>query len=104
MCIKGPTLMSGYLGKSPEECFDAEGFYCTGDGGWVDEQGRFFWEGRLTDMIKTGGLNVYSQEVEHVLLTHPAVRVRAVGGPDTAVTVWQRCGGRLPDHQRRCVR
>jgi len=83
LCVKGPTLMSGYLGKSPEECFDAEGFYCTGDGGRVDEEGRFFWEGRLTDMIKTGGANVSPIEVDDVIANYPGVkRTQTVGVPD----------------------
>ncbi|MDE8653505.1 class I adenylate-forming enzyme family protein [Novosphingobium album (ex Liu et al. 2023)] len=83
MCIKGPTLMSGYLGKAPEECFDAEGYYCSGDGGYVDAQGRFFWEGRLTDMIKTGGANVAPIEVDDVIARIPGVkRTQTVGVPD----------------------
>lgn len=83
MCIKGPTLMSGYLGKAPEECFDEEGYYRTGDGGRVDEQGRFFWEGRLTDMIKTGGANVAPEEVDAAIATFPGVkRSQTVGVPD----------------------
>ena len=44
-CIKGPTLMSGYLGKAPEECFDAEGYYHTGDGGYLDEAGALLLVG-----------------------------------------------------------
>lgn len=83
MCIKGPTLMTGYLGKAPEECFDAEGFYCTGDGGRLDEEGRFFWEGRLTDMIKTGGANVSPLEVDDAIARFPGVkRTQTVGVPD----------------------
>lgn len=83
MCIKGPTLMSGYLGKAPEECFDAEGFFCTGDGGHVDEHGRFFWDGRLTDMIKTGGANVAPVEVDDVIARIRGVkRTQTVGVPD----------------------
>ncbi|GAA0304040.1 long-chain fatty acid--CoA ligase [Sphingomonas oligophenolica] len=83
MCIKGPTLMRGYLGKAPEECFDAEGFYCTGDGGRVDAEGRFFWEGRLTDMIKTGGANVAPEEVDSIIANYPGVkRSQTVGVPD----------------------
>ncbi|KPH61658.1 class I adenylate-forming enzyme family protein [Novosphingobium sp. ST904] len=83
MCIKGPTLMSGYLGKAPEECFDAEGFFCTGDAGRVDEAGRFFWEGRLTEMIKTGGANVAPIEVDEVIARIPGVkRTQTVGVPD----------------------
>ncbi|WP_395395124.1 class I adenylate-forming enzyme family protein [Novosphingobium sp. BL-8A] len=83
MCIKGPTLMSGYLGKAPEECFDAEGFFCTGDAGRVDEAGRFFWEGRMTEMIKTGGANVAPIEVDEVIARIPGVkRTQTVGVPD----------------------
>ena len=83
MCITGPTLMSGYLGKAVSECFDAEGYYCTGDGGYIDELGRFFWEGRLTDMIKTGGANVSPDEVDAVIARYPGVkRTQTVGVPD----------------------
>lgn len=83
MCIKGPTLMSGYLGKALEECFDSEGFFCTGDGGYVDDLGRLFWEGRLTDMIKTGGANVSPEEVDALIARFPGIkRTQTVGVPD----------------------
>ena len=83
MCVKGPTLMSGYLGKAPELCFDTEGFYHSGDGGRVDAGGRFFWEGRLTDMIKTGGANVAPLEVDEAIQKVPGVkRSQTVGVPD----------------------
>jgi fatty-acyl-CoA synthase len=83
MCIKGPTLMQGYLGKRQEDCFDADGFYGTGDGGYVDEAGRFFWEGRLTDVIKTGGANVSPDEVDSAIAAFPGVkRTQTVGVPD----------------------
>jgi acyl-CoA synthetase (AMP-forming)/AMP-acid ligase II len=80
--VKGPTLMLGYIGKSVEETFDADGFFCTGDGGYVDEEGYLFWEGRLTDIIKTGGANVSPLEVDAVLATIPGVkRAQTVGVP-----------------------
>jgi fatty-acyl-CoA synthase len=83
LCIKGPTLMIGYLGKSPEECFDAEGYFRTGDAGHVDEQGRFFWKGRMTGMIKTGGANVSPEEVDEIIALFPGVgRSQTVGVPD----------------------
>jgi acyl-CoA synthetase (AMP-forming)/AMP-acid ligase II len=82
VAIKGPTLMVGYIGKPSEETFDEEGFFCTGDGGYVDERGYLFWEGRLTDMIKTGGANVAPLEVDAVLATMAGVkRVQTVGVP-----------------------
>ncbi len=82
VCIKGPTLMSGYIGKTSEECFDDEGFYRTGDGGYVDMEGRLFWEGRITAMIKTGGANVSPEEVDEVIAKFPGVkRTQTVGVP-----------------------
>lgn len=80
ICIKGPTLMLGYIGKTLEECFDDDGYYCTGDGGYVDQEGRLFWEGRLNDMIKTGGANVSPEEVDAVIARFPGVkRTQTVG-------------------------
>ncbi len=70
ICVKGPTLMLGYIGTPLDETLDAEGFFRTGDGGYLDEVGRLFWEGRLTDIIKTGGANVSPLEVDEVLAKH----------------------------------
>lgn len=82
VCIKGPTLMIGYLGKAPEDCFDDEGFYWTGDGGYTDATGHLFWEGRLNDIIKTGGANVSPEEVDTVIASFPGVkRTQTVGLP-----------------------
>jgi acyl-CoA synthetase (AMP-forming)/AMP-acid ligase II len=83
MAIKGPTLMLGYVGKTLEETFDEEGYFCTGDGGYVSEDGQLYWEGRLTDIIKTGGANVSPLEVDAVLVNVPGIkRVQTVGVPD----------------------
>lgn len=82
VCIKGPTLMKGYLGKSPEDTFDNEGFYRTGDGGYTDAEGHLFWEGRLNDIIKTGGANVSPEEVDTAIAALPGVkRTQTVGVP-----------------------
>jgi acyl-CoA synthetase (AMP-forming)/AMP-acid ligase II len=82
VAIKGPTLMLSYLGKPLEESFDEDGFFRTGDGGYVDECGYLFWEGRLTDMIKTGGANVSPVEVDAVLASYPGIkRAQTVGVP-----------------------
>jgi len=80
IAIKGPTLMQGYVGVPIDETLDAEGFFRTGDGGYVDEKGRLFWEGRLTDMIKTGGANVSPLEVDGVLATYPGVKIAKTVG------------------------
>ena len=82
IAIKGPTLMLGYLGKTIEDTFDGEGYFRTGDGGYVDEAGRLYWEGRLTEMIKTGGANVSPPEVDAAIATFPGVKLtQTVGVP-----------------------
>lgn len=67
IAVKGPTLMLGYLGTDPAETFDKDGFFYTGDGGFLDEQGRLQWEGRLSEIIKTGGANVSPVEIDAAL-------------------------------------
>jgi acyl-CoA synthetase (AMP-forming)/AMP-acid ligase II len=82
ICVKGPTLMLGYIGTPLDETLDAEGFFRTGDGGYLDDEGRLFWEGRLTDIIKTGGANVSPREVDEALAAYPGVKVtQTVGVP-----------------------
>ena len=82
MCVKGPTMMLGYLGIPLDETLDDQGFLRTGDGGWFDEQGRLHWEGRLNDIIKTGGANVSPVEIDTVMKSMPGVKaVQSVGVP-----------------------
>ena len=83
IAIKGPTLMLGYMGIPLDETLDEDGFFRTGDGGYLDAQGRLFWEGRLNDIIKTGGANVSPLEVNDVIRQCPGVKVvQTVGVPD----------------------
>lgn len=83
IAVKGPTLMLGYLGIPLDESLDDEGFLRTADGGYVDAKGRLFWEGRLNDIIKTGGANVSPLEIDEVIRAHPEVKVsQTVGVPD----------------------
>lgn len=80
--VKGPTLMLGYLGIPLDETLDGEGFFPTGDGGYLDDAGRLYWQGRLTEIIKTGGANVSPREVDEALMAHPGVKVaQTVGLP-----------------------
>ncbi len=82
ICIKGPTLMLGYIGIDTDAVFDAEGYFRTGDGGYVDDKGRLYWEGRLNDIIKTGGANVSPEEVDTAIAAYPGVkRSQTVGVP-----------------------
>ncbi|MFE7741251.1 class I adenylate-forming enzyme family protein [Nocardia sp. NPDC057455] len=82
ICVKGPTLMLGYLGTALDETLDFDGYFHTGDGGYLDDADRLYWEGRLTDIIKTGGANVSPLEVDEALIRFPGVKVaRTVGVP-----------------------
>ena len=86
----GEILVRGYLTpgyyRDPEKnraAFDAEGFLVTGDLGFVDDDGRLRFRGRIKEMVKTGGINVAPLEVEEVLLGHAAVeQAYVVGIPD----------------------
>lgn len=83
LAVKGATLMIGYTAVPLDETLDDEGFFPTGDGGYVDAEGRVFWEGRLNDIIKTGGANVSPVEVDAVLQQCPGVKiVKTIGVPD----------------------
>jgi fatty-acyl-CoA synthase len=63
--------------------FDANGYFITGDLGFLDQEGRLHFRGRIKEMIKTGGINVAPVEVEEILLKHPAVKLAFVTGvPD----------------------
>lgn len=84
ICARGPMVMQGYWNKE-EQTRDAirDGWMHTGDAGYMSDDGYLFLVDRIKDMIVTGGENVYSVEVEDVLLQHPAVSQCAViGVPD----------------------
>ena len=83
IAVKGPTLMLGYLGIPLDQSLDEDGFLRTGDGGYIDGKGRLYWEGRLNDIIKTGGANVSPLEIDAVIRECPGVKVsQTVGVPD----------------------
>lgn len=82
--IRGKCVMKGYW-KNPEmtEAALRGGWYHTGDMGYLDKEGYLFLVDRKSDMIVTGGENVYPREVEDVLYQHPAVAMAAVvSAPD----------------------
>ncbi|MCU1357168.1 MAG: AMP-dependent synthetase and ligase, partial [Acidimicrobiales bacterium] len=83
LVIKGPTLMLRYLGMTPAECLDEDGWFHTGDVGRYDTDGNLHWVGRRTEMIKTGGANVSPAEIEVQLRACAPVKVaRVLGLPD----------------------
>jgi O-succinylbenzoic acid--CoA ligase len=79
--LRGPMLLRAYRdGTVP---LDAEGWYSTGDAGTLDSDGRLRVDGRLDDLILSGGEKVWPSHVEAVLRLHPAVaEVRVGGRPD----------------------
>jgi acyl-CoA synthetase (AMP-forming)/AMP-acid ligase II len=83
LAVAGATLMLGYLGRDPADCFDVDGFFRTGDAGHVDADGIVHYTGRRTEMIKTGGANVSPAELEVALRACPPVKLsRIIGVPD----------------------
>jgi len=78
--IRGPQIMKGYLNRPQDtaDSIDRDGWYHTGDVGYVDEDGWFFIVDRTKELIKYKGLQVAPAELEALLLTHPAVLDAAV--------------------------
>jgi len=79
--IRGHNVMKGYF-KKPEATAEAmkNGWFHSGDMGYVDADGFFFIVDRKKELIIRGGFNVYPREVEEVLYAHPAVQEAAVIG------------------------
>lgn len=84
--FRGTSRFLGYY-KDPQATdavIDADGWFSSGDLGEMDTSGRLAFRGRLKDMLKVGGENVASLEIESFLLRHPAISVCAVvGAPDS---------------------
>ena len=109
--MRGYGLMAGFYKREREETFDADGWYRTGDRSYL-EDGRVFFTGRYTEMIKSGGANVAPLEVETVFQSFPEIRYAFVFGMPhaergeevTAVLVLEEGSAFDPDDIRRRVR
>ncbi|WP_431027446.1 long-chain-fatty-acid--CoA ligase [Lysinibacillus sp. LZ02] len=84
IAVKGPQVMKGYWNRPEDtEMTFADGWFLTGDLGYMDENGYFFVVDRKKDMIIAGGYNIYPREVEEVLYEHDAIQECVVAGvPD----------------------
>jgi malonyl-CoA/methylmalonyl-CoA synthetase len=82
--VRGAPLCRGYWGRPEETRTDAEDWFATGDLASVSDDGYVTIRGRRTELIITGGHNVYPAEVEAVLARHPGVREVAVVGVPSA--------------------
>ena len=85
ICVKGPNVMKGYW-KNPEATaasMTPDGFFRTGDVGYMDEDGFVFIVDRTKDMLLVGGFNVYPRIIEEAIYKHPSVEeVSVIGVPD----------------------
>jgi fatty-acyl-CoA synthase len=82
VCIKGPNVMKGYWNK-PEataEAIDTQGWFHSGDIGYLDDENFLYLCDRVKDMVITGGENVYPAEVESILYGHESIKEVAVIG------------------------
>lgn len=105
--IKGPQVMESYWHKEElnKEVFTENGYFLSGDVGYIDEQGRIFIVDRVKDMIIVSGFNVYPCDVEQVLNQHPEVIESAcigikhkVSGQSVKAFVVKKSGSILDKH------
>jgi long-chain acyl-CoA synthetase len=85
ICIRGPQVMKGYWNRPDEtaKVFTPDGWFRTGDMGFMDANGSFKITDRKKDMIVVSGFKVFPNEVEDVVMLHPGVlEVAAIGAPD----------------------
>jgi long-chain acyl-CoA synthetase len=84
IAIRSVSVMAGYHNNpAATEKAVRDGWYLSGDAGWMDEDGYLYIHDRVKDMIVSGAENIYPAEVENALFAHPAVRDAAViGVPD----------------------
>jgi long-chain acyl-CoA synthetase len=85
ICIRGPQVMAGYWNRPDEtaKVMSADGFFKSGDMGFMDDKGYIKIVDRKKDMILVSGFNVYPNELEEVVAQHPGVlEVAAIGVPD----------------------
>jgi acyl-CoA synthetase (AMP-forming)/AMP-acid ligase II len=85
IAVRSPALMQGYwrLPEATSAAFTADGYFLTGDYGYIDADGYLYVQDRIKDMIVSGGENVYPAEVEAALCAHPQIHeVAVIGIPD----------------------
>ena len=81
--LKGPNVVSGYLNQRQPEKWTADGWFKTGDMGYLDAQSYLYLVSRLSELIISGGENIYPTEVEQVLQAITGIKAAAVvGEPD----------------------
>ncbi len=83
--IPGKTIFKEYYldPAATKQALDSDGWFSTGDKGYMDEDGYFYFVDRQGNLIKRAGENISSTEIENFLMTHPLiVDAAVVGAPD----------------------
>jgi fatty-acyl-CoA synthase len=78
--LRGPSITVGYWDRDNADYFTEDGWFRTGDSAYRDQSGFYYPVGRVKEMFKSGGENIYPAEVERVLSLHPDVRDVGVVG------------------------
>lgn len=78
--IRGPHVTPGYIGRFAEKSATQDGWLMSGDIGYFDEEGYLYIVDRRSDLIISGGENIYPAQIENVLLKHPQVKEAGVCG------------------------
>ena len=82
IAVAGPAIMRGYLGRPSDDLFDSEGYFRTPDLGFIDDDGNLNLSSGIDDLIRSGGMNVSTLEVERELSGFGRVRlVVCIGVP-----------------------
>lgn len=84
LCVRAPEQMLGYTDPAVDAAqVDVDGWFRTGDVGWVDDDGWITMSGRIKDIINRGGEKFSAQDIEHAIASHEAIAtVAVVGVPD----------------------
>lgn len=85
ICIRGPHVTPGYIGRFEATASVENGWLKSGDIGYLDEDGYLFVVDRRSDLIISGGENIYPAEIENILLMHPSIEEAGVCGIDDAI-------------------
>lgn len=106
--LRGYSVMLGLHKREREDVFTPDGWYRTGDGGYFDADGHFYFTGRLGDLIKSSGMNITPRDVEVVLEAQPEVAMAFVcgidhpdRGQDVVAAIALRPGESLDEEQAR---
>ena len=112
IALRGPAIAKGYWKKekATKECFLEDGWFLTGDIGYIDDDNRLFITDRKKDMIVMSGWKIYPTEVEEILIKHPSVKEIAIfsigdchrGELPVAAVVWKEkdCSEELLEYAR----